>query len=213
MKFQPHQLYHVYNRGNDQKPIFYEQENYFFFLKKMRRQLCPFADIFAYCLMPNHLHLMVRINEASDIENYALKCEKDLSDLQGFENLGGLRGLFHGHARFVSQQFSNLFNSYTKSFNKLFGRKGSLFIPNFRRKSVEDDEYLAKLIVYIHNNPVHHRFCNSAFEWEFSSLRAYRSKSASSVNVEEGWSFFDDQKSFIDLHRTLNIEEITSELE
>jgi hypothetical protein len=60
---------------------------------------------------------------------------------------------------------------------------------------------------------VHHRFCNSAFEWEFSSLRAYRSKSASSVNVEEGWSFFDDQKSFIDLHRTLNIEEITSELE
>jgi hypothetical protein len=85
-----------------------------------------------------------------------------------------------------------------------FFRKRSLFILYFRRKFVESDTYLARLIVYTHNNPVHHRFCNSAFEWEFSSLRAY--SSTSSVNVEEGLSFFD-------LHRTLKIQEITSELE
>lgn len=203
----PGSYFHIWTHANGNENLFRVDENYFFFLKKYRSYINPIAQTFAYCLMPNHLHLMVRIKEVADIESYAAKCEKDL---QGFQNLGGL---FHGHSRFVSQQFSNLFNSYTKSFNKLFGRKGSLFIPNFRRKSIEDDQYLSKLMVYIHKNPVYHGFCNSAFEWEFSSLRAYWSKSATSVNVQEGWTYFDDQKAFIDLHRSLSVEDVATEFE
>ncbi len=53
MHFAPHEYYHVYNRGNNKQPIFFNQVNYLFFLKKIRDQLLPCADIIAYCLMPN----------------------------------------------------------------------------------------------------------------------------------------------------------------
>jgi putative transposase len=51
--------------------------------------------------------------------------------LQGFKNLGGL----------ASQQFSNLFNAYSKAYNKMYHWKGSLFIPYFRRKLIDSDSY------------------------------------------------------------------------
>jgi putative transposase len=60
-----HEYYHIYNRGNNKQPIFFKPDNYIFFLKKMRQQLLPVADIIAYCLMPNHFHLIILANESS----------------------------------------------------------------------------------------------------------------------------------------------------
>lgn len=59
------EFYHVYNRGNNKQPIFFKDENYLFFLKKMREQLLPCSDIVAYCLTPNHFHLLIQANEQS----------------------------------------------------------------------------------------------------------------------------------------------------
>jgi REP element-mobilizing transposase RayT len=57
---QPKQYYHLYGRGNNHQPLFYERENYLFFLRQLRKYLTPqvFQTI-AYCLMPNHYHLLV----------------------------------------------------------------------------------------------------------------------------------------------------------
>ena len=63
--FVPEGYYHIYNRGNNRNKIFFEHENYLYFLKGMRRYLLPEADIIAYCLMPTHYHLMVRIKPTS----------------------------------------------------------------------------------------------------------------------------------------------------
>jgi REP element-mobilizing transposase RayT len=54
------QCYHLYGRGNNRQQIFVEAENYFFFLRQLRRYLTPqvFHTI-AYCLMPTHYHLLV----------------------------------------------------------------------------------------------------------------------------------------------------------
>ena len=57
MKFEAEQIYHLYNRGNNSQKIFFDHENYIFFLQKIRTHLTPVADILAYCLMPNHFHL------------------------------------------------------------------------------------------------------------------------------------------------------------
>ncbi len=53
----------------------------------------------------------------------------------------------------VTQGFSNLFNAYAKAFNKQENRTGSLFEKHFKRKRIQDENYLLNLIVYIHNNP------------------------------------------------------------
>jgi putative transposase len=54
--------YHVYNRGNNHQDVFFERENYLFFLRQMRKYLTAnVLDIIAYCLMPNHYHLLISI--------------------------------------------------------------------------------------------------------------------------------------------------------
>jgi putative transposase len=54
MTIEPHQLYHVYNRGNNKQKIFFEKENALDFLRRIRKYLSPNCEILAYCLMPNH---------------------------------------------------------------------------------------------------------------------------------------------------------------
>lgn len=58
--------YHFYNRGQGRTSIFRENENYLFALRKLKlytRQLN--LTLIAYCLMPNHYHLLVRQNDES----------------------------------------------------------------------------------------------------------------------------------------------------
>ena len=72
------QYYHVYNRGHNRQAIFFERENYLFFLRRVRQHLLGgeqpsqdlgesarsssgvYTTIAAYCLMPNHFHLLVQ---------------------------------------------------------------------------------------------------------------------------------------------------------
>jgi len=56
------EYYHFYNRGNNYLPVFFDRENYLFFLHRMREYLAAeVLDLVAYCLMPNHYHLLARL--------------------------------------------------------------------------------------------------------------------------------------------------------
>ncbi len=58
----PGHYYHFYNRGVNRQPIFFIEENWGYFIRRLRAYCLPeFLDILAYCLMPNHYHLLVRI--------------------------------------------------------------------------------------------------------------------------------------------------------
>ena len=68
MYFEAGGIYHIYNQGNNRQRIYYSRENYLFFIRKLRTHILPFADILAWCLMPNHFHLMVEVRVA-EMEN------------------------------------------------------------------------------------------------------------------------------------------------
>lgn len=70
---------------------------------------------------------------------------------------------------FLSKQFANFFSSYTQSFNKVYQRRGSLFIKNFKRVKVTNDTYFRNLVFYIHLNPIHHGFTTKELEWPWTS--------------------------------------------
>lgn len=81
MRFFRENIYHVYNRGNNSNPIFFERENYYFFLKKMRRHLLPYCDILAWCLMPNHFHWLIYVNGVNETEpKEQIQQEKPVAD-------------------------------------------------------------------------------------------------------------------------------------
>ncbi|NLE38938.1 MAG: transposase, partial [Pirellulaceae bacterium] len=54
-------IYHVINRGNGRQKVFLHDGDYLAFLEAAAelKQRKPF-DLFGYCLMPNHLHLLLR---------------------------------------------------------------------------------------------------------------------------------------------------------
>ncbi len=63
---QPSQYYHIYNRGNNRENIFVSEENYRYFLKLYAVHIEPVADTYAYCLLKNHFHVLVRIKDQAD---------------------------------------------------------------------------------------------------------------------------------------------------
>ncbi|MEI6060688.1 MAG: hypothetical protein WCR72_08265 [Bacteroidota bacterium] len=70
MYFEPGGIYHIYNQGNNRQKVFYSRENYIYFLRKLRIYILPFADVLAWCLMPNHFHLMVEVRKV-EVESIA----------------------------------------------------------------------------------------------------------------------------------------------
>ena len=60
-KIFPGNFYHILNRGNEKQNIFYEHENYLFFLRRLRHYVEKFhVFVICYCLMPNHFHLCLK---------------------------------------------------------------------------------------------------------------------------------------------------------
>ena len=114
----------------------------------------------------------------------------------------------------IHLHFSHLFNAYTKYFNKRFNRNGKLFERSFKRKLIHDKVYLKQILIYIHNNPVHHRFCEHALGYPWSSYLAYifPVNKHSEKDAVVGW--FDDEANFRLMHdQKLNIKPIEEWLE
>ena len=69
----PDKYYYIYNRGNDKGNIFFNEENYLYFLEKIRQKLTGYIDILGYCLLENHFHLLIRGKSSDEIFFSALK--------------------------------------------------------------------------------------------------------------------------------------------
>jgi len=202
VKLQPELMYHIWTHANGNEYLFRTEENYQYFLEKYLHHIMPIAQTFAYCLMPNHLHLMVRVNNQDTLLNH-LQEKKKVGQVEHPTGLGDLSGVL---PKFISQQFGNLFNAYTKAFNNMYNRKGSLFMRPFNRKLIDSEEYFARLLAYIHLNPVHHGFVRSPGEWLYSSWHAYVSDKNTNIAKREGLAWFGSIKNFIAVHREFQME-------
>jgi len=81
--------YHIWTHANGEDNLFRSEENYIYFLDRYMYHVHPVVETYAYCLMPNHLHLMVRVREESQVLEF-LRRNKSTPTLQGVETLGGL---------------------------------------------------------------------------------------------------------------------------
>lgn len=177
-KLEPGTIYHIFNRGNNRENIFKENENYEYFLIKMFFHLKSKCDFYAYCLMPNHFHILLRINETP------LSAD--------------------GKESKTHQPFANLFNSYTKSINKRFERSGSLFQEHMHREAIFTDDYFRKAFVYIHSNPVHHGFVANFRDYKWSSIHDYLNDCHKHMSMEFPLLLFDGIENMIAEHDRKN---------
>ncbi len=152
--------YHIYNRGNNGEDLFREDRNYPYFLKLYEKYITPVADTYAYCLLKNHFHFLLRIKDNKEVDPFISR-EDSSQKYQFNEN----------HFS-PSKCFSNMFNAYSKAINKSYDRTGSLFEKHFHRIPVTEDAYLLELIFYIHFNPQKHGLIDDFRDWRWSSYQA-----------------------------------------
>lgn len=64
-------IYHIYNRGANRAPIFFNQENYLYCLRLIKKYALKYQIAFlAYCLMPNHYHFLLRQDGHTPISKF-----------------------------------------------------------------------------------------------------------------------------------------------
>ena len=148
MDLQPGHLYHIYNRGNNREPIFFRQANYLLFVRKLRAATEGNVAVLAWCLMPNHFHLLVQA----------------LPEVPP--------------ARAFNRRLAPALSSYTNLINKQEGRTGSLFQVRTKAKPVTDlaaDPLPVALTCfhYIHQNPLRAGLVTHLERWPWSSYLDY----------------------------------------
>jgi REP element-mobilizing transposase RayT len=180
-KLESGHFYHLYNRGINGCNLFQDENNYIYFLSLYEKYIDPIAETYAWVLMPNHFHFLIYIKDVKDLTGFAL-------------NLSGLEKPPH-------QYFSNLFNAYTKAYNKYTHRHGALFERPFKRKLIDSEEYLRQVVLYIHNNPKHHGFVADVVEYPWSSYLTSTSQKDTKLQREEVLNWFGDKKNFVLCHR------------
>jgi REP element-mobilizing transposase RayT len=176
--------YHIYNRGNNGIDVFLENESYYHFLRLYAKYVDPVAETFAWCLLKNHFHLLVRIKNKNEID----------------ENQLTYNTTEKPKVIDPSRQFSHLLNAYTQAINKRHNRTGSLFETTFERKIVADEKYLRKLIFYIHNNPVHHGFVKQMSLYPWSSYETVMSNKPTKLMRAEVIELYSDLENFVYFH-------------
>jgi putative transposase len=189
---QPGQYYHIYNRGNNRENVFIEKRNYPYFLKLYARHIEPVADTYAYCLLRNHFHFLVRVKTEEEQGAYYDQTPR------GSETLGIYPPF---KPKNPSQQFGNLFNAYAKAINRAHNRTGSLFEHPFGRILVTCDTYFVRLVTYIHQNPQKHGLVDDFRSWPYSSYRALLSTRPTRLNRDDVLAWFDGVDNFVALHQ------------
>ena len=188
MNFEPGNLYHVYNQGNNRQKIFFSRENYLFFLKKIKTHILPHADIVAWCLMPNHFHLMIYVKDVS----VAIAADSIHGVTSSHPVNMQSRPVSRGNEINLNNNIAIMLRSYTRAINKQFDRSGNLFreatkaecltkingiTPAFFGSHINvripEKEYPQVCFNYIHQNPVNANLVKLPEEWEFSSYADY----------------------------------------
>jgi len=124
--------------------LFTEEGDYAQFLALYEQHVAPVAGTYAYCLLPNHVHLLVRI----------LTQEEQRASSQGRRRVLS-----------PARQFANLFHAYSE----VSGHAGTVHQPAFERvglSSLLERDFLA---VYIHRDSMRHGLVDDFRQWLHSS--------------------------------------------
>ncbi len=209
-------FYHIYNRGINGENLFYKAEHYQHFLGLYSNYIDPIADTYAWVLMPNHFHLLIRIKE-----NICYKYQKpdkaDKKDNERFELLKWRtipvadNEVSEARIPVPFRHFAHLFNAYAKYLNLRVPRHGNLFERPFKRRMIEHSSYLKNVLMYIHHNPVHHGFCLHPVDYPWSSYLTCVSTKSTKLRREAVMGWFDNEANFVYLHNgKIEVEGIES---
>ena len=196
--FEEGKTYHFYNRAVSDDLLFRDDHDYKNFLAKFDTYFGDYFKVYAYCLIPNHFHFLVKVKSSKEcidtIRNE--KTKKSISFIEGECTLHD----------FLADQLRRLFSSIGLSYNSKYKRRGPLFSPRSKRVSIDNDVKFTYLLAYIHHNPIHHRLVSNYSEWKYSSYNVYSPELHTKINKEEVIDWIGGTDIFYELHKDFAID-------
>jgi putative transposase len=171
-------IYHIYNKTNNKEKLFLKDENYAYFLRRTSVYISPYFEIYAWVLLTNHFHIMVRVKEEKEIKEILQKRATEDKTKNDHKYLEGNIGLHE----FLATQWQKLFTSYAMAFNKIYSRSGNLFYRQFKRIVVDSDSHISTLAIYIHTNAQKHGIVKDFRNYKWSSWHTYMSDTPTNLN-------------------------------
>ena len=179
--------YHIYNRGINSQIIFFNDNNYRYFLRLMDQLITPYVSVLAYALIQNHFHLVIKVNNVLKTDSIEISDDVEIGKI-------------------VSNQFRKLFIAYSMALNIQEKRTGSLFDKNFKRIEITENEYLKYAIFYTHYNPEKHGNATDFRQYGYSSYSAIISNKTTKIDRKTVLEIFDGREDFIHYHSVLHDE-------
>ncbi len=212
INFVINEFYHLYNRGNSKQRIFHDKEDYFRFMSLMYacnsinnfralslgRKETPYdfdrvnniVSIGAYCLMPNHFHILITETKDGGISKFMQKLSTAYSMYYNkkYKRTGGLfEGKFKSqHAnndRYLKYLFSYIHLNPIKNIDKEWKEKGIknktdvlIYLNNYEYSSYLDyifESRIQNTILDIKNFP-NYFLNNQIFKKEIFDWLSYK---------------------------------------
>ena len=197
-EFLPDHTYHIYNHAVSDHNIFNSDFDSTDFLIKFKKYISPYVDTYAYCLMPNHFHLLFKVKAYDDLITIAKSnpTNASLRLLESEENVND----------FILDQWKRMLSSFAISYNNRHKRRGQLFLKRMKRVSINEEAKLAYLIAYIHHNPIHHSFSKDYETWKYSSYKVYLNTiDNSSIDFEYVFKWFEGKERMLEYHEKFKV--------
>jgi len=181
------QIYHITCRGEKGEKLFPEERAYAYFLNLYFKAVAPVADTYAYCLLPDHAHMLIRTKMATERPE-----DRDVLE--------------------PGRHVAVLLDAYTKAINKAYGRSGSLFQRPFGQVWLPSDVHLGHLIAYIHQDPERRGLVEDFAGWPHSSYDALLSHEPTPLKRDEVLAWFDGRAAFRQFHQQPVLAALVAEL-
>ena len=107
--------YHVITRGHNRETLFADAADFRYFLELLGRYRDRFHwQLYHYCLMSNHVHLLVRLENPGALSRIVAPRSPSRTDIASFcRTQGGENDELHGPARLDGTRNGDILNSST----------------------------------------------------------------------------------------------------
>jgi len=192
-RFYHNGYYHVYNKVISERELFYTETDYIEFMRRYKRYFHNYLETYAYCLLPNHFHILLKVRSEEEIREAIVS-----------EDTNAARQYLAGTTtvdKFLGNQLSRFFSGLVIRYNKKHRRQGQLFKQGVKKVALNSHRTIEQQMHYIHNNPVNHGIVSDAGNWEYSSYYAYISNGSTLMPREEVLNAFGGVDEFISFHQ------------
>jgi putative transposase len=174
--------------------LFRSEENRRYFLEKYFECTRNYLDTYAYCLLANHTHWLVRCKQEAEVKAL-LGPEPEKPHQRKFVT-GAL-----SFEKATEKQLKDFFIGYALAYNKMYDREGGLFQKPFKRIRVQDEAHFKQLVIYIHLNVLKHGTSKQFETYPWSSYQHHLSDAPTLLKRQDVLDRFGGREGFVQAHR------------